>query len=342
MKNKISHVFSDGVILTRKFIIVSVGKDIFDSLGYSKEQFLGMPLSSLTGNPLRDALPEMLKHGSFEGHQIEILTMEGRPALYSVSGFHLGLISELNDLVVLKFRNANKDESITSQLNEKNAEMDEFIYFTSHGLRGPLATVKGLINLLKIHQHIDQEHTFIVTQMSHFADQLDDRLHKLMYFVESDKTLELSKVELSIGSIAEKLRGHEDPLPIIQKIDFNEHFAESETRIQNGELILTLLQNIKSFFCRNSAENVELSFRAASFENFNEFELVANGISLNEKDRKKIDTDNFGYTEILSDPEFTDLYAAKKIALKLQARMKFRLLGQSVHAHIIIPRIAVP
>jgi signal transduction histidine kinase len=233
----------------------------------------------------------------------------------------------------------DRSEKSPEQLYKRSYELDDFIYATSHNLRGPLATLKGLINLLALPKDNEVDENFIIKQMKIFADRLDDRLHKLMYFAESDKALEFSTERVPLKYIVEKLRVDENALHGAQQIKFTEHFSESLTVIENGQLILTLLQNVKSFFQSKGTEDWELIFR--SNEEFNEFELIANGITISPATLKKIDVVNFGYTEILSDPDFTDLYAAKKITIKLKGTMQISLLSQKASAHILVPRIKI-
>lgn len=334
IRSIIGGIFTDGIILTIRFSIAAVGTDICDLLGHNKEKFNGLPLSSLTGESLIESdLRELLKAGSFTGHQVLLKDKTGNVLMFEVSGFYLGLIADTNDLIVLKF--SNKSSKIpTGNPYATRYEFDDFIYATSHSLRGPLATLKGLINLLEINGG-DRE--FIIDQMRIFAERLDNLLHKLIYFAESDKANEFSTDKLSVKHIAEKLLIY-DNNPVLQKMSFREHLTESIIMIENGELTLTLLKNIKSFFSRIATSSCELTFGSSTDENYTEFVLTAMGIQLSEEQVRKVQITNFGYTEILNDPEFTDLYAAKKIILKLKGDMNITLTDCKASARITIPR----
>ena len=336
--NMMGKALGDGIILTSEFIIALVGENICAALEYDNAKLKGQSLSSLTGDSLpKDKLIELLSPGFFDEHQLVLVNSSGGVLSFVMSGFCLGMIADRNDLIFLKFIYNDKLESVLEQFNARNCELDDFIYAASHSLRGPLATLKGLINLLNMPRNTEHDKDFIVKQMRIFADRLDDRLHKLMCFAESDKAMEFSTERLPLRYIAEKLRIDDNADPIIQKIKFTEHLSESMTDVENGQLILSLLQNIKSFFCRKGTKDWEMIFK--SDEAFNEFELIANGITISPETQKKLDVVNFGYTEILSDPEFTDLYSAKKIIVKLKGRMQINVLDQRACAHILIPRV---
>ncbi len=338
IKSALGRIFSDSVILNKEHRIVSVGTSICAKLGYSEKRFCGQPLSILTGNSFAEKLQDLLINGFFEDNQVEVFNTEGISFPCNITGFYLGSISDLNDLIVLKFSSSYDGESTQKRPTDKNDAMDEFVYSTSHGLRGPLATIKGLINLLKIHKQVDDEHQFIISQMNHFAEKLDDRLHKLIYFAESDNTYECSKARMSLADVAEKLCDDEFDAKLFPKIDYSATISESSTVLDNAGLILALLQNLKAFLRRRSSGDFNLIFNAASYENFTELELIGSEIVLGKECQRKIERVNIGFTEILNDPEFTDLYSAKKIALKLQARMRLQLFGKCMRAHIIIPK----
>lgn len=336
-KKALAWNFFDCVVVDKSLTIFSVGQYICHALGYAEEQFRGQPLASFLGSAFLEKLRAAQDRGFLDDHPIEVVNKEGIPVLCKVSGFYFGWISDANDLLILQFRSILGVEPPGSVREDSNEEMDEFVYSTSHGMRGPLATIKGLINLLKIHTQVDEEHAFIVSQMNHFAEQLDDRLHKLIYFAESDKASEFSKEQMSLTDIAEKFRDLELDSRAFPKINFTTHISESSIKVDNAMLVVDLLRNVKTFFSRRCRTNFNLALNAVSYENFVELDMLASDIFLSEECRKRIDRVNIGYTEILNHPEFTDLYSAKKIAIKLQARMKLQVLGESMRAHIIIP-----
>lgn len=340
VRNTIGRIFADGIILTKQFTMVSAGKNICQTLGYPREQLTGASFSSIATSLSQEALAGMLENGFFEDQPIMLTSHTGTSIAFTVSGFYLGMITEINDLIVLKFKTADPVEAIIKQLSIKNSELDNFIYATSHSLRGPLATLKGLINLMKMPHEVDRN--FIITQMDLYADRLDERLHKLIFFAESDKGHEFSNAQLTLDLISKRLKQtcDKDVASKMQQIQFTETLQDATRPVENGELILAMLQNIRAFFCRNATQSFNLIFRATPYEHFNEFELTAHNIQLNEALRRNFDVVNFGYTEILTEPALTDLYAAKKIILKLKGHLKFTASDGSATASILLPAVA--
>lgn len=70
-----------------------------------------------------------------------------------------------------------KLETILRELNEKNYELDQFVYKTSHDLRAPLSTILGLVTILKQEQEQG-------IQMQ-YVELIENRVHKLDKFIGS-------------------------------------------------------------------------------------------------------------------------------------------------------------
>src|SRR5690606_36945265 len=106
------------------------------------------------------------------------------PVKVVVSGFYLGLISEINGYIILKVKLLEDNSFLKNELVTKKRELDSFIYRTAHDLRGPIATIEGLVNLLKMRQN-EHEVDELTSLIELHADNLDDRLFRLLYIANS-------------------------------------------------------------------------------------------------------------------------------------------------------------
>ncbi len=70
-----------------------------------------------------------------------------------------------------------KLENTLKELNDKNYELDQFVYKTSHDLRAPLTSILGLINISRLEQKEDIRKSYI--------DLIENRVHKLDNFIHS-------------------------------------------------------------------------------------------------------------------------------------------------------------
>jgi nitrogen-specific signal transduction histidine kinase len=179
---KLAIIFEDSIILNGRFQIVMASDSILRTLGYTLEELAGHSINHLgrTDEDLQPVLQDALVAGFFEEMIISLLTSKKKPIMFGLSGFYLGLISDLNGYIVLKLKNLDILRQLNQQLEENRGAMDQFIYRTAHDLRGPVATIRGLIHLLK-NRPDDSELTLLTDMLETSATQLDDRLFKLMH-----------------------------------------------------------------------------------------------------------------------------------------------------------------
>ena len=337
IRNIIGRILSDGVIVRRPYTILSIGTDISNILGASVAELIGGPLSNLMGPEFSaDDLRDLLRMGYFEGHETSLRTRAGVSTPCILSGFYLNLIAGASDLVILKFRFRSNLEDVLKQLQAKTEEMDDFIYAAAHDLRGPLATLKGLINLMKIPGR--KNYKFISEKMSLFAERLDDRLYKLIYFAESDKESEVSG-ELTLIEIIEGLGLSGEGFNRLSSVILRSDVLPPVLLLENGKLVLALLANIKSFLLRHSSGRRDIDLQVEVKDASCEFSMTMDGIEIAADRQRKIESLGFGYAGILSEPQFADLYSAKKIALKLQGDLRMQITGGKVSIQMSIPRI---
>lgn len=93
-------------------------------------------------------------------------------------------------------KNQAKQAMIIKELEEKNAEFESFIYRSSHDLRGPISTIKGLVNV----SSIDNKKTFVhkcMEMVGECANKMDSTLVDLKDIVRIKQTeLDISEIDL--------------------------------------------------------------------------------------------------------------------------------------------------
>jgi len=182
IKQKLPSIFVDSLIVDQKFNIVVVSQNVLQFLEFTADELRYKSLNYLAGleDIAQTISTELRQHqGYFEERKFLLYSKSTAPLRIAISGFYLGLISDINGYIVLKVRNLDEVELINNQLQQKMAELDQFIYRASHDLRGPLATIKGLINLLKISRN-EGDLERILPLLDMHANKLDDRLFQLM------------------------------------------------------------------------------------------------------------------------------------------------------------------
>jgi signal transduction histidine kinase len=334
LQNKVAGIFSDSIILNGDFQFLSISKNILCSLGYDFEELVGKSISVLThSSDLKQLLSLKLRGGSCLDEQIEIRTKNQSKLWFSVSGFELGNPAGDGGLYVLKFTNLDEINLMYDRLEAKTMELDRFVYLSGHALRGPLATMKGLLNLARKSSSLEEIRSF-VNQIDLFAERLDNKLYRLIYFAEADKENESGTSEKSLETIVKNLEDtviNESFGPLVQ------FRCDSPNRIlPRAKEILSLLRNVALFFA-NQSKKVDNELRVDFHSATGVLEIVmkARGFLLTDSTKEHLYNTSFGYSEILSFPELINCYAAKKIAFKLKGRIQF-ILNDNEDAIVLI------
>lgn len=183
---KLNTILADAIILDLGFGIAALGRDVELLMGATSEEVRGEQFTAICGGVnFRAVLEERLKSGYFHGLDANLWTRRGETCTVALSGFYLGLISDINGYVILKIKLKDDNSVLKTELFTKKRELDTFIYRAAHDLRGPLATIKGLVNLLKIRKS-DIEVDELTNLIEVHAEKLDDRLFKLIYLANDD------------------------------------------------------------------------------------------------------------------------------------------------------------
>ena len=340
INNRIGCIFPDSAVLDLQFNIISISKNILEATGYISNEVKSKSVSIFsTAHNFKILLEERLAAGYFEDQPFELRCNNGETITYSISGFYMGLIADINGLIVLKFKNQDEIRQINNELVAKTKELDDFIYSSSHSLRGPLATLKGLINIARISKE-KEEIDLLLKQMDVFADRLDEKLHQLMYVAESDKIPSSGLEDISIQSVFLRLSARVQETSIDFPVNFQCPVLDQQQVFEKGEVILSMLSNLIVFFCHQpkNKENV-LVLDSLSSSSATEIMIRSKGFRLGDSMIEKIKHVNFGYSEILNFPELINYYAAKKIMLKLNGDVQFMLIASDeVVVLITIPR----
>lgn len=323
-RDHIGFMFPDSVVLDVRFNFVCISQNILDALGYTRGELQGESVSILSDTmEFQNWLRRTLRAGYFEEHRVELRTKKKGHLLFGISGFYLGLIIDINGLIVLRLRNMEEINLMYNRLEAKTVELDRFVYRSAHALRGPLATIKGLINLGLLSR--PEELNFLIQRMQLFAEELDDKLHRLIYFAESDKDYEWTFEGRSLEAICDSLSSRISAACMDKTIHFICLNRDLRPVLDNGVMVLSLLRNLCLFFCHQSRKHdgeLLLDFEIQGGDAVT-ITLFTRGFLFDTDLHEKIRAGNFGYAEILNDAEMINCYAAKKIAFKLRGTIEF-------------------
>lgn len=132
----------------------------------------------------------------------------------------------------------------TDLLMKTNAELDRFVYSTSHDLRAPLTSVMGLINIT--------ERSNCPEEVSKYLGMMRDRVHSLDRFIKDitdyarNNRLEIKKEKVQVASLAREVWENLKFAPEAEKINFEVNVPDSLTIESDKNRLQVVIGNLVS------------------------------------------------------------------------------------------------
>ena len=185
---------------------------------------------------------------------------------------------------------AKKVEERTAELLRVNIELDNFIYKTSHDIRGPLATFKGLcmVALFDIKDPVGLE---LVRLLDLTADKMNTILNRLQIANEIN-TAELKPELVDIKTCMDEIIAMEKKNGLPPRMIIKHDISNDVVLKSDKKLVRIILENLIS----NSIKFYDQSIRVEPYvrievskeNNFLLFSVVDNGIGINEDSKNNI------------------------------------------------------
>src|SRR5688572_18458588 len=327
IRQKLPSIFVDSMVVDQHFNIVVISQNVLEFLEFNTEEIKHKSLNYLTGNcDLVSVMKKELAQGYFEERKAFLFSKSNRKITVGISGFYLGLISDINGYIILRITNLDEIEVINQQLQQKKAELDNFIYRTAHDLRGPLATIKGLINLLKMNAgELDR----LLPMIDAHANKLDERLFQLVYLAKADLEVEAPSESVDFNTIETTLRRIIEQNAFVDFLQFHFNSPTGKLMGVNEALLSSLLSNLLFHILGQPMSSLDsiVFFRINREGNVLKVTVGTQGFTTNDLLAKTIRNDEFLYTDMVNYPQFLNFYAVQKIAWKLKARIRINFIS---------------
>lgn len=180
VESQLSLIFEDAIILNYKFEITAISQVLANEFKCKPSELIGKNINCLAnGIDLVGELSAVLVNGHFSGKSFVLKNSESQDLTVTMSGLYLGFISDLNETIAIFVKNVGATRELNDKLKSKEAAMDDLLYRASHDLRGPIATILGIVNIAKLRtddQEVDRLFEFIGAN----ARILDQRLKEVV------------------------------------------------------------------------------------------------------------------------------------------------------------------
>jgi signal transduction histidine kinase len=250
-------------------------------------------------------------------------------------GLEEGFIFILED----KTENIHFSEEITKQnlaLNQINHELDKFLYSVSHNIRGPVASLEGLLKVIEISD---------VQTVNELKHHLRLNLRLLNGFVSDISNVatnmhtHVNYEEVDLRDIMEQMVLFVDNIYELQPevtLDIPANYKVKTDSDRFGIVIKSLLKN--SFQYRDvRKEKLAIDIKVTQNEDFNLIEIKDNGTGISEKVKPFIFDMFYRGTE-LSNGNGMGLYNSREILKKIGGTMNIESKDQEwTKAKIYLP-----
>lgn len=245
--------------------------------------------------------------------------------LYSVYKWRLGDITKRNDA-----------------LKKINDELDKFVYSASHDLRAPLASIMGLVNLMKKDRN-EAERQEYIGLISECANKMDVFIDDIIdYSRNKNRSLTIDKIK-----IEELINESYDALKYLNL----EAKVHQEVKVLGLKFINNDKRRLKVILSNLIANAINYSdkTKAKSFVRINvkaerdtvEFKITDNGIGIPEKEVQKIFT-MFYRADEKSKGSGLGLYIVKETLQKLNGTISVESkLGKWTSFTFVVPNVSI-
>ncbi|MEM1408446.1 MAG: HAMP domain-containing sensor histidine kinase, partial [Bacteroidota bacterium] len=232
-------------------------------------------------------------------------------------------IEQQNNVLEEKVRERTKElKEANAALMKSNTDLDNFIYKTSHDIRGPLATLQGMCNVALIDIN-DQKSRDYFDKIGKTAFRLNEILSKLLIINQINNSLiaqnpiDLEYLSKEIVREQSFLSGHND-IKVENDIGKLDNFQSDEVLLRI--IIGNLVSNAFKF--HNSSNRVSSWVRLEAHRENGHLKLnvIDNGIGVDEKASNKI-FEIFSKASEVSDTAGLGLYLVKLAVEKLHGKI---------------------
>lgn len=208
-----------------------------------------------------------------------------------LEGIMTDITSSKNAEIALR-NTIKKLQKTQQELEYKNQELDTFVYRASHDIRGPIASMLGLCNLLQM-GNFDEETKTYINLLVQRTKRLDSILRELTELIKI-KDVEIQKQVVNFDTIINHVRLTLADLPNYPFIDWNIQIGESVKDIESDpnllQIVLQHLTENSINFARIPRNSPYLAIRVTvnREETLLKIEVEDNGCGIAEESLPKI------------------------------------------------------
>lgn len=160
--------------------------------------------------------------------------------------FFIVQMTKMNDASERKlFQLADEVQRQNASLEKANQELDRFFYSTSHDLRAPLMSVKGLINLIRVEPNPELSLQKYLPMMTERVNRLDEFIRDIIDYSRNGRK-QLNPVVVNLHDTVTEVIDTLKYMNEGDRIDFSVNIPGDLTIVTDRDRLLVVLNNLIS------------------------------------------------------------------------------------------------
>jgi signal transduction histidine kinase len=262
--------------------------------------------------------------------QREVYFFVGLVAVLSILGtfmflrYSRALSKAKQELSVMNQTLEKRVEDRTKQLQNVNNELDNFIYKTSHDIRGPLASLKGIANVALLELKDEKAQDYL-QKLDASADKLNSILTRLLIVNQINHAV-LNPIKINFQELIHEILVFEKKKGIPPRMTITHDIDPDVLLITDRHVLRIILENLidNAIKYHNSSERIEpfVKIKTSLSPYGVLISVIDNGIGIQERDPQKL-FQMFVRASERSESGGIGLYLTKLASERLYARVDF-------------------
>ena len=280
-------------ILNEKGKIEDINSAVSQSLGYNSRQLIDKPLNVIFEDDqqidiikLKDAIKEF---GTITNYEQHLITKNKTSIPVSCSFSHIKNKNLNSGFILLIVKDISFLKKTEDDLRNRNKELNTFIYRASHDLKGPLASMMGLLNLIDIDENDIKSAKKYINLIKESALKLNGVVSELLDLGRITATEYLFE-EIKVAEFIDNILNDLKFLPEFQDINVTIDNNQKDSFVSEPRILKSVLQNLieNSIKYRRTDTESYLKIVINDAETGVNIKLEDNGIGIEEEIQSKV------------------------------------------------------
>ena len=236
--------------------------------GYSPEELLGkQSVKNILAKDSADLLnqkAELRKKGIGDQYELKMRKKSGETVWALVNGVPLlddrgevaGAMDTYIDITDMKLAE--------TRLKSINQELNTFVYKSSHDLKGPLASIKGLTSIAK-YEVTDEAGLRYLGLITQSTDKLDQILTDLLETVKIKETAVVAE-KIDVNALIKAVMDSLEHSPDFERVSFRFNIKPDLFFYSDKKILISVMQNMIDNGVKYRRQEIDNSFVAISIE----------------------------------------------------------------------------